>query len=154
MRLRKKTTGTAAAMVMAVGAVAFASGPASAGGCGPVGPCGRVDNNTASDTMSYTLKLDTGGDHRCNVWNFPGGQRTVSCQQQGLNPGKGVGGRLHDGKDVDAFTFPNTGYHVTFNGGITQSYHERGMWTKISNTATAVCKDVSSFQTPYCEVMG
>lgn len=150
MSRRRKFAGGVAAMAMAFGGVVFTGGPASASGC-TWAPCGRAVNDTASDKMRYTLKLDTGGDHRCNVWNFPGGQRTVSCQQQDLNPGKSVGGWLWDKKDVDAFTFPDTGYHVAFYNGA-QTYHIRGMWTKISSSDTVRCFDTSAYKTPYCHV--
>jgi hypothetical protein len=150
MGMRRKFAGAAAAMVMAAGAVGLGAGPAGAGGCSSPGPCGRVNNDTGGDTMRYTLRLDDGASDRCNVWNFPGGQKTVSCAQEGLAPGGSKGGWYHDKTDVDAFTFPDSGYHVSFNGGITQSYHERGMWTKIASLDTITCKDTGDFETPYC----
>lgn len=120
---------------------------ALAGGCGSVPPCGAVKNGT-HDTMLYTLVLSdtpTGsGPDLCAVWNHDGGDKyrqiTVHCKQWPLAPGGSKGGWTNDGKDVDAFTFANHGYHV--REGHLGYWHwiPAGVWTKIRDDQTGSCE--------------
>lgn len=148
----------AAVAVLALAGTFIPGGTAHADGCRGEWSelCGGVRNDQ-SKTMSYTLELDSGGPHSCRVWNPAGGDhapgdKILSCKQEPLHQGGKKGGYL-SGVDVDAFTFPDTGYHVSFNGR-PQTYHLRGYWTKISSAQFAVCKKYDAYKTPYCEITG
>ncbi|MGW0664565.1 hypothetical protein [Streptodolium elevatio] len=146
-----KVSGVALAALLAG---VLPAGPAHAEGCAG-SLCGGV-RNEQTKLMSYTIDLGT-GPHRCRVWNPDGGDnasgdRILACDQRPLSQDQQEGG-YGSGVDVDAFTFPDTGYHVSFNGR-GQTYHERGYWTKIKTTQFAVCKKFDAYKTPYCEISG
>lgn len=149
MSRRKKFVASVAVAGAAFAGVVFTGGPANAAGCTGA-PCGRAVNKT-STLMTYTLRLDDGGPDLCAVWNFSDKGRVVTCAQQPLKPRTSVGGWTFDKKDVDAFSFPNTGYHVRFYG-LGQTYHERGVWTKIRSIDTVTCEYTPDFKTPMCNV--
>lgn len=108
--------------------------------------CGQVKNRTGRP-MRFTLTLgskedkDKDLDHRCDVWNRHGGDRyrfwQAWCHQLPLNVGV-VGGNF-TAIDVDAFTFPDHGYHQRFTRFGKWHWRKKGVWTKIRNGENADC---------------
>jgi hypothetical protein len=130
-----------AALLLSGGAVIASAGSASAAGC-TLGICGKVDNQSGFG-MYTTVGLNaSNAPNLCAVWNKNGGatwdQVTWKCWQRYLGPHSSRGGNF-TGVDVDAFTFNDRPYYVVIDG---QSLLvQQGLWTKISNTQTATCKD-------------
>lgn len=120
-------------------AQASAAAPAAVmGGCGTFTPCGEATNLTPWG-MYITTNLGTGTSGYCDVWNKNGGSTPSSwhakCDQRYLAPGAHYGG---GNIDVDAFTFNDRGYYMTFS---TRTWHAAGVWTKITDLQEAKCDD-------------
>ncbi|MFD8152641.1 hypothetical protein ACFV28_18085 [Streptomyces sp. NPDC059720] len=101
-------------------------------------PCGEATNLTPWG-MHITTTLGTGASGYCDVWNKDGGSTPswwhARCDQRYLAPGAHYGG---GNIDVDAFTFNDRGYYMTFS---TRTWHAAGVWTKITNLQDAKCDD-------------
>ena len=125
------------ASALAVGAVFVTSEPARAGGCDWYSPCGEAQNSTPWG-MHVTTTLGA-GPHWCDVWNINGGSSPAwqhsKCTQQYLAPGGHHGG---GNVDVDAFTFNDRGYYMTFQSRV---WHAKGVWTKITNLQDVECRN-------------
>ncbi|MFE7765209.1 hypothetical protein [Streptomyces sp. NPDC057438] len=137
-RTNRMAVAVVTTVFLASGVVVAGATTAAADGC--VGPlCGAVKNRTGR-TMHYTMTLDS-GDHFCDVWNWGGGTgsqfKHAHCQQETF--GNGTRGGNGTGKDVDAFTFANHGYHERFSRVGTWHWRAKGVWTKIRSGEIADC---------------
>ncbi|GLY32260.1 hypothetical protein [Kineosporia sp. NBRC 101731] len=110
---------------------------AHADGCDWKSPCGEVQNDTPWG-MYITTSLGRGSDW-CDVWNSNAGSsgawKHMKCTQEYLAPGKHRGG---GNVDVDAFTFSNRAYYMTYSS---KSWHDKGVWTKITDLQEGKCDD-------------
>jgi hypothetical protein len=117
----------------------------SAGDCHSASLCGEV-NNQSSKYMTVTTSLGS-GQHYCNVWNWDGSNPARCEHEPPLAPGSSMGG---GNVDVDAFTFADDDYTLSFYGG-SSSRKTKGVWTKITDIQEATCNDGSE-GIPHCNV--
>lgn len=146
-RSRKAATAIAVFLLASVGGITTAP-TASAGTCTKklgVLLCGAAKNRTGR-TMSITENLSSprGSDHNwnyCDVWNWQGGPGNswlhAYCIQKTI--GNGTRGGNGTGRDVDAFTFANEGYHERFSRIGSWHWRNKGVWTKIRDGEIADC---------------
>lgn len=144
---------TGAAMLLASGAAVATAPVAAAGTCSVSGYlCGQVINRTGR-TMAITTSLGS-GPHYCDVWNWGGGStyqwKHAACRQ--ITVGNGTFGGNGTGYDVDAFTFPNQGYHERFSRLGTWNWRTKGVWTKVRDGEYADCS-LASDNAIWCTVL-
>jgi hypothetical protein len=143
-RLTRVAAAAAIGLTLLVGVNVTAAPAASAADCF-LWLCGGV-RNTTPHQMHYTTDLSASWrHHRCDVWNWDGGNsrnwKHAYCVQNTTGGGGGgttVGGP-YSGVDVDAFTFVGRGYHVKWGLWGAWSWHVGGEWTKIQTDEMAYC---------------
>jgi hypothetical protein len=123
------------------------------GGCSGWGwVCGGVENDT-DQHMKYTANLKYDGDS-CRYWFWADDgdkPKNGTCDpEEKLAPGNEAGGFGSD-KDVDAFTFNDTGYYVSIYGNLPE-WVDKGVWTKIQTIDVASCAEYSNYDAPVCDV--
>jgi hypothetical protein len=140
-RSRRRALTATAGLLLALGGTVLAAPTASATTCDSKLHylCGAAKNRTGR-TMSVTESLGSGSDY-CDVWNWEGGPGSswlhARCAQETI--GNGTLGGNGTGRDVDAFTFANQGYHERFSRVGSWHWRVRGVWTKIRDGEIADC---------------
>ncbi|MBQ0867358.1 hypothetical protein [Streptomyces sp. RK75] len=103
--------------------------------------------------MKYTTNLRSEGAS-CRVWYWADegdGLSYNSCDPEEKLPAGDEAGGFGSNKDVDAFTFTDTGYYVSIYGNVPE-WVDSGVWTKIQTIDVAHCKEYSNYKAPVCEV--